>query len=107
MNFFQLILVLGFAILGIVNGILILTIAGWLSDSMIVKEIRQLVANPKFKDPYGLDLEDLLKAIKYFIIFGWTVLIASIFGFLGMFILICRLTSEDPGYSSGYFSLTK
>ena len=104
LNFFQLILVLGFAILGIVNGILVLTIAGWLSDSMIVKEIRQLVANPKFKDPYGLDLEDLLRAIQYLILFGWTVFLASIFGFLGMFIQICRLTSEDPDFSCSYFS---
>ena len=54
---------------------------------MVVKEIKQLVANPKFKDPYGLDLEDLLKAIKYLILYGWTVLLASIFGVLGMFIL--------------------
>ena len=54
---------------------------------MIVKQIRQLVAYPKFKDPYGLDLEDLLGAIEYLILFGWTVLLASMFGVLGMFIL--------------------
>ena len=54
---------------------------------MVVKEIKQLVANPKFKDPYGLDLEDLVRAIEYLILFGWAVLLSSIFGVLGMFIL--------------------
>ena len=54
---------------------------------MVVKEIRQLVKNPEFKDPYGLDLDDILETIKVLTAFGLTILLASIFGILGMFIL--------------------
>ena len=50
---------------------------------MIVNEIRQLVKNPKFKDPYGLDLDDILETIKVLTAFGLTILLASIFGILG------------------------
>ena len=54
---------------------------------MVVKEIRQLVKNPEFKDPYGLDLDDILETINILTAFGLTILLASIFGILGMFIL--------------------
>ena len=54
---------------------------------MVVQEIRQLVKNPEFKDPYGLDLDDILETIKVLFAFGMTILLASIFGILGMFIL--------------------
>ena len=54
---------------------------------MVVQEIRQLVKNPEFKDPYGLDLDDILETIKNLFAFGMTILVASIFGILGMFIL--------------------
>ena len=53
---------------------------------MVVQEIRQLVKNPEFKDPYGLDLDDILETIKVLFAFGLTILLASIFGILGMFI---------------------
>ena len=53
---------------------------------MVVQEIRQLVKNPDFKDPYGLDLDDILETIKVLFAFGLTILLASIFGILGMFI---------------------
>ena len=59
---------------------------------MVVKEIRQLVKNPEFKDPYGLDLDDILQTIKVLIAFGLTILLASIFGILGMFILDIHLS---------------
>ena len=54
---------------------------------MVVKEIRQLVKNPEFKDPYGLDLDDILETIKVLTAFGLTILLASIFGILGMLFL--------------------
>ena len=54
---------------------------------MVVKEIRQLVKNPEFKDPYGLDLDDILETIKILTAFGLTILLASIFGILGMLFL--------------------
>ena len=54
---------------------------------MVVKEIRQLVKNPEFKDPYGLDLDDILDTINVLIAYGLKILLASIFGILGMFIL--------------------
>ena len=53
---------------------------------MVVQEIRQLVKNPEFKDPYGLDLDDILETIKVLFAFGLTILLASIFGILGMLI---------------------
>ena len=52
---------------------------------MVVQEIRQLVKNPEFKDPYGLDLEDILQTIKWLSAFGLIILLFSIFGILGMF----------------------
>ena len=54
---------------------------------MVVKEIRQLVKNPEFKDPYGLDLDDILETINILTAFGLTILLASIFGILGMLFL--------------------
>ena len=85
---FQRTTVILFGFLGVVQAVGLLIFVGMLSDSMIVREIRHLIANPKFKDPYGLDLEDFMAPLKFFIAFGWTVLLASIFGILGMFILI-------------------
>ena len=86
-RYFQRTTVISFGIFGIASAICLLIFVGTLSDSMVVKEIRQLVKNPEFKDPYGLDLDDILQTIKVLIAFGLTILLASIFGILGMFIL--------------------
>ena len=78
---------ISFGIFGIGSAIALLVFLGTLSNSMVVQEIRQLVKNPEFKDPYGLDLDDILETIKVLFAFGMTILLASIFGIIGMFIL--------------------
>ena len=85
-RYFQRTTVISFGIFGIASAICLLIFVGTLSDSMVVKEIRQLVKNPEFKDPYGLDLDDILETINILTAFGLTILLASIFGILGMFI---------------------
>ena len=69
---------------------------------MVVQEIRQLVKNPDFKDPYGLDLDDILETIKVLFAFGMTILLASIFGILGMFILENLTLMENRIYCIQY-----
>ena len=98
---FQRTAVISFGIFGIASAISLLIFVGKLSDSMVVREIRQLVKNPEYKDPYGLDLDDILDTINILFALGIVILLASIFGILGMFVF--GTASE----STLYFSLSK
>ena len=89
---------ISFGIFGIGSAIALLVFLGTLSNSMVVQEIRQLVKNPELKDPYGLDLDDILETIKVLFAFGMTILLASIFGIIGMFILD-NLTLMSRGFN--------
>ena len=95
---FQRTAVISFGIFGIVSAISLLIFVGTLSNSMVVQEIRQLVKNPEFKDPYGLDLDDILETIKVLFAFGLTILLASIFGILGMLIFDTFLDFSRQAY---------
>ena len=75
-----------FGLFGVGSAIFLLIFLGTLNNSMVVQEIRQLVKNPEFKDPYGLDLDDILQTIKWLFAFGVIILLFSIFGILGPFL---------------------
>ena len=76
-----------FGLFGVGSAIFLLIFLGTLNNSMVVQEIRQLVKNPEFKDPYGLDLDDILQTIKWLFGFGVIILLFSIFGILGSFFM--------------------
>ena len=76
-----------FGLFGVGSAIFLLIFLGTLNNSMVVQEIRQLVKNPEFKDPYGLDLDDILQTIKWLFAFGVIILLFSIFGILGSFFM--------------------
>ena len=85
LTIFQRTPVILFGLFGLGSAIFLLIFLGTVNNSMVVQEIRQLVKNPEFKDPYGLDLEDILQTIKWLSAFGLIILLFSIFGILGMF----------------------
>ena len=85
LTIFQRTPVILFGLFGLGSAIFLLIFLGTVNNSMVVQEIRQLVKNPEFKDPYGLDLEDILQTIKWLSAFGLIILLFSIFGILGIF----------------------